>query len=238
VTRVLGAEEEGISLLETLVALLLLAMVAQGGWTVLAQHRFAASDVSFRAEGLETVRTIGWLLREEASYGRPDRDWWVDGSDSLTLRAFRGAGLVRAGETEDDQIRVCFRGIRSPNPEKDSVLVLGKDGRWSAHGLQGRARTHEDCPGLGGGWEEEWTLSPEPPEAVLGRVFERGSYHLVNGALRYRRGGAGRQPLTPERVGVGRFVRLWSGGRSISWEVELTPIPVRPDSVLWRGRVW
>jgi hypothetical protein len=237
-TQAPAAEERGISLLEALVVLLLLAAVAQGGWTVLAQQRLAASDVSSRAEGLETVRTVAWLLREEVSYGRPGRDWWVDGSDSLAMRVFRGAGLVKAGEGEGDRVRVCFRGIRSPNPEKDSILLLGKDGRWSAHGLQARARAQEVCPGLGGGWEEDWTLSPEPSEAVLGRVFERGSYHLVNGALRYRRGGGGRQPLTPERVSSGRFVPLWSGARAISWEVVLTPTPTRVDSASWRGRIW
>jgi hypothetical protein len=37
-----------------------------------------------------------------------------------------------------------------------------------------------------------------PPQTVLVRLFERGSYHLSGSALRYRRGGSGRQPLTPE----------------------------------------
>jgi len=231
-------KEQGISLLEILVSLLLFAAVVQGGWAVLAQYRAAASDVGARAEGLETVRTIAWLLAEEVSGGRPDEDWWANGNDSLALRAFRGVGLVKGGVVGDDQVRVCFRGIRNPNPEKDSVLLLGKDGRWRAHDLLRRLRAEDRCPGLGGGREEDWILSPEPGDAILGRVFERGSYHLVNGALRYRRGEGGRQPLTPERVQSGKFVRSGAGATAVSWEVALTRALARADSTIWRGRVW
>lgn len=231
-------EERGISLLETLMVLLLLGLVAQGGWTVLARHRVAAANVGARAEGLETVRTIAWLLPEELSGGLPDEDWWANGTDSLELRAFRGVGLVKGGVGGDDWVRVCFRGVRSPNPEKDSVLLLGGDGRWKAHGLLRRVKTDEACSGLGGGWEEDWSLSPEPGDAILGRVFERGSYHLVNGALRYKRGEGGRQPLTPERVQSGKVVRPEGAVTTFSWEVTLTRAVAGTDSSLWRGRVW
>ncbi len=112
-------KEQGFSLLETVVSLLLLAAVVQGGWAVLAHPRPAASAVGARAEGLETVRTIAWLLPEELSGGRPGGDWWANGNDSLALRAFRGVGLVKGGVVVDDHLRVCFRGVRSPNPEKD-----------------------------------------------------------------------------------------------------------------------
>lgn len=230
--------EEGISVLETLFVLILLAAVAQGGWTVLAQYRKAASDVAERAEGLETVRTIAWLLPEEVSGGRPEEDWWASGGDSLALRAFRGVGLVKGGEVGGDELRVCFRGIRSPNADKDSVLLLGKDGRWRAHELLGRVRAEDECPGLGGGWEEVWTLSPDPGDAILGRVYERGSYHLVNGALRYRRGEGGRQPLTPERLKSGRLVLPDGEGAGLSWEVALARARSGADSSIWRGRVW
>ena len=232
------SRNQGFSLLETVVSLLLLAAVVQSGWVVLAHHRTAASHVGARAEGLETVRTLAWLLQEEVSGGRPGGDWWADGKDSLALRAFRGVGLVKGGVVADDQLRVCFRGVRSPNPEKDSILLLGKDGRWRAHDLRRRVRADDACPGLGGGWEEDWFLSPEPGDAILGRVFERGSYHLVDGALRYRRGAGGRQPLTPERVQSGKFVAPTGGGNPIRWEVALTRGPPRADSSIWRGRVW
>ena len=228
-------DRKGVSLLEAVVSLLLLAAVIQGGWAVLAQHRVGAGRVAARAEALETVRTISWLLREETAGGRPGEDWWVDGSDSLVLRTFRGVGLVLGREEGQEEVRVCYRGVRSPNPQKDSVLLLGRDGLWSIHELQTRVRGKAVCPGLGGGGEEEWGLSPEPGDAVLARVFERGSYHLVNGALRYRRGGGGRQPLTPERIHAGT-VSVLPDGR-ILWEAALVKEGGRADSAYWRGSI-
>ena len=38
---------------------------------------------------------------------------------------------------------------------------------------------------------------------VLARVFERGSYHLEDRAIRYRAGDGGRQPLSEERLESG-----------------------------------
>ncbi len=43
-----------------------------------------------------------------------------------------------------------------------------------------------------------WELDPPVPGAVIGRLFERGSYHLAAGAFRYRPGRGGRQPLTAQ----------------------------------------
>ena len=43
---------------------------------------------------------------------------------------------------------------------------------------------------------ELWTIDPPVPGALVARIFERGSYHVSGGALRYRRGMGGRQPLT------------------------------------------
>ena len=58
-----------------------------------------------------------------------------------------------------------------------------------------------DCgPGGAAPWDR-WTLSGGVPSgAILVRYFEHGSYHLSGSAFRYRRGGAGRQPLTPETL--------------------------------------
>jgi hypothetical protein len=47
-----------------------------------------------------------------------------------------------------------------------------------------------------GGDPELWSVDPPVPGALVVRVFERGSYHVSGGALRYRRGMGGRQPLT------------------------------------------
>ena len=55
----------GFTLAETLVGFLLTAMVVQAGWTLFATYRKAGGRAWEVAEGLETVRTIAWLLGEE-----------------------------------------------------------------------------------------------------------------------------------------------------------------------------
>lgn len=83
----------------------------------------------------------------------------------------------------------------------------------------------------GRGWDL-WTVSDSVPAGlILVRYFERGSYHLSGDALRYRRGRAGRQPLTPEtlRIPESRFVMAGAGlhallltkGRSTAPPVDL-----------------
>lgn len=227
--------DRGVTLLELLLSLLLFSVVVQGAWKVLASHRTAAADVAERAEALETVRTIAWILGEELPGVKAGEDWWWLGTDSLQLRAFRGVGIVAEIAPEESWASVCYRGIRRPNPEKDSVLVLERDGRWQVHGLQGRKRGEQPCPSLGGGWTEDWILNPFPVDPVLGRVFERGSYHLVNGALRYRRGEGGRQPLTPPRIESGGFFLGGPGAAALSWKVTLSRRSPFPDPPTWEG---
>ncbi len=66
-------------------------------------------------------------------------------------------------------------------------------------------------------------LEPEPASRGIVLIFERGSYHLADGAFRYRRGRAGRQPVTEALLAAGSF------------EVERGLVHVRlrlhPDSV-------
>jgi len=227
-------------LLEVLWSLLLLAVVLQGGWTVLARHRTGGAAVAARAEALETVRTIGWLLPEELAGGRAGTDWSGAGTDSLRVRAFRGVALPDPKEPGEglalNQWKVCFRGLRSPNPEKDSILALGVDGRWRLFSLSRRRRGDDSCPGPGSVTPEDWFVDPPPDTPlILGRLFEAGSYYLVNGALRYRRGEGGRQPLTPLRLSEGFFPDRGEG--SVSWEATLTQVSAQADPSIWRGRV-
>ncbi len=233
----LGGRRRGISLIEALVVLVLLSLVVQMGWTVLGAQRRAASSLALRAEGLETVRTVGWLLSQELAGGEPGGDWWAS-EDSIGLRAFRGLGVVLGGSGLPDRLRVCYRGIRNPAPEKDSVLLLGTDGRWRAHDLVRRTRLSGGCAQVPESSEEEWVLSPEPRSSVLARAFERGSYHLSSGALRYRRGGGGRQPLTPERIQACRIITPPAPGGSVGWEILLGGVnPGKPGGA-WMGVAW
>ncbi|NNM05832.1 MAG: hypothetical protein HKO65_12150 [Gemmatimonadetes bacterium] len=241
-----GASRTGGILVEAIVTLLLLVLLVSTAWKTLAGHRQLVIDLAHRADGLETVRTLAWILGEEVSEGRPGSDWEVVETDSLSLRAFRGMGLIESGARVGRTVTVCFRGFRSPAPEKDSLLMLGGDGRWTAVDLEHRTRIGSDCSGAAGWWREEWTVSRASPDAVLARLFERGSYHLTDGALRYRRGLGGRQPLTAEVIETGSFISRSRPGDPFGWEITLrsqgrgsTPRPNGPVSTLpWRGGVW
>ncbi len=237
-----SSRSQGVTLLETLFAILLLSFLVPGAWNVLSVQRNAGVLIAHRAESLETVRTVAWLLSEEVSSGRPGVDWVVEGGDTLDLRAFRGQGLVDEEATEGASIRLCYWGTRSPNPEKDSVLLLGKNGRWSAHDLRDRTEISTGCLGETGGTEERWNLVPDPPPSAFARLYEKGRYHLSARALRYQRGEGGRQPLTPERIEFGRMMGPIEGGVPFAWELVIRDPNPRFDSVpgprsaLWRGR--
>lgn len=237
-----SSRSRGATLLEAILVILLLSLVVPGAWKVLAVQRNAGVLLAHRAERLETVRTVAWLLHEEVSSGRPGVDWVSEGGDTLGLRAFRGQGMVEDGSRAGATIRLCYWGTRDPIPEKDSVLLLGRDGSWSAHDLRHRTEMSSDCLGAAGGTEETWSLSPDPPPSVFARLYEKGSYHWSSRALRYQRGEGGRQPLTPERIEVGRFIGPTEGGAPFAWELEIqdpkpgTDSVPGPRSALWRGR--
>jgi len=214
-------DRSGGSLLEVLLVLALSLWVVHGAWTSLVVHRGAGWGLAERAQDLETVRTLSWLVPEEVVHGRPGTDWWVGDEDSLALRSFRGLALVRRRTEASGSFVVCFRGLRSPDPEKDSVLVLEQDGPWRAHDLTSRLSRSDECLDAGGGGEEVWTLSPIPSRPVLMKLFERGTYHLAQKALRYSRGRGGRQPLTPERIEGGRFHGLGEAGGPFAWTLRL-----------------
>jgi type II secretory pathway component PulJ len=227
--------EGGFTLVESLVVLLLTALLIQGGWAVVATLVRSGERVAEISEGMETIRTVAWILEEEVSGGSPNRDWWPGGADTLGLRAYRGLALVQ-GREADGQVSVCYRGIRNPNPEKDSVLFLSGDAGWTAHALLSRARRDPGCLEGTGGWEEVWHVEPEPRGPVLGRVFERGSYHFSAGAFRYRRGAGGRQPLTPVRIAEGFLEEVGADG-GLRWGVLLSWSGTNGDSIPWSGRI-
>ena len=116
-----GSRSRGATLLEAILAILLLTLVVPGAWKILAVQRAAGVHVARRAEGLETVRTVGWLLPREVSSGRPGVDWVSNGGDSLGLRAFRGQGMV------DDRVqgRGYHQGLLLGDSKSDSGQRFG-----------------------------------------------------------------------------------------------------------------
>lgn len=190
----------GTSAVELLVALVLTAGLASLGWAVFAAHRRVAEGISRRADLLAAERVTRVVLATETAAGAPGRDWDLLAPGVVTIRAFRGWAAVCAplGRLrEGDDLFVSYEGLRQPEPDKDSVLSIEADGSWVVAALAWRTAAGEACPGTGGPALERWGTDPPLRDPILLRVFERGSYHLDDGALRYRIGAAGRQPLTP-----------------------------------------
>lgn len=179
-------------------ALLVGLLVLQLGLSTLARFRSTQRELVERADALVTLRIGRHVLRRELRNGVPERDWIAEG-DSVSLRAFRGAAAVCASDTSSAQLVVSYRGDRAPDPSKDSVLLVGREGMSVPRALVGTGVSPSLCVGPGAGASQRWTLDQAAPAGtVAAKIFERGSYHLSGAALRYRRGASGRQPLTPE----------------------------------------
>lgn len=224
----------GAGLVEGVLAVLLLTLLVQGALGVLARQRRAATLLVEWDEAVKTVAIAQWVLADELRAGVAGRDWSTPGSDTVGLRAFRGTALVCPSGVVDGRVLVHYGGVRRAEPAKDSVLLLDGIGRWRALELVAREDASERCPGAPGPGTEWWTLAGLP-ESVgpVARLFERGSYHVADGALRYRRGSGGRQPLTAPRLGPGSRLRASAGGGVV---VELRVPGGREGNGGWGGR--
>lgn len=178
-------------------SLLLGLAVISFGWGALAHQRTVASRLRFEMDLLSARRLVAIVIGKELRAGVRGRDWIGPVLDSLSLRAFRGWGPVCGSGGEPGKILVAYHGERVANPVKDSVLILTANG-WRGADLTGRASSPGSCGTALGGNPEVWTIDPPVTGALVARIFERGSYHVSGGALRYRRGRGGRQPLTLE----------------------------------------
>lgn len=175
--------------------MLLMVAVAGAALRTLATFRTTLATVAREAELRETTRITRHALGQELRDGLAGVDWVAGTGDSIALRAFRGTG-VSCASTPASGWALRYSGLRRPDPSKDSVLVLAGDGVWRVVKLvRARARARACGPAAPG---EVWELDPPVPGAVIGRLFERGSYHLAAGAFRYRPGRGGRQPLTAQ----------------------------------------
>lgn len=212
----------GFTLVEAVTALLLGGLMLSLVLGTLARQRTVQERLARRAEVMEALRTTRHVLGEELRWTEPGAA--STGPDSVALRGYRGTALICPGGTDRRSVVVGFRGIRAPDPAKDSVELLDAGGTATAVALLDRTPGVPSCGTNGDLAPERWLLSAAAPaDAVVARIFERGSYHLSGGALRYRRGGSGRQPLTPgvvdtppslfEPSGL-RFlgVRIYAGG--------------------------
>ena len=190
------SERCGVTVVEVLLSLLIGLAVMSLSWSSLARQRTVASRLTSEMDLLSARRLTAIVIGKELRAAVRGRDWVGPVSDSLSLRAFRGWGPVCASATEPGKIVVAYHGERTANPAKDSVLILTAEG-WRQADLTERASGPQSCAMDPAGDAEVWTIEPPVTGALVARIFERGSYHVSGGALRYRRGLGGRQPLTP-----------------------------------------
>lgn len=185
----------GFTLLEALVAVVIGAvLVTLVGRTLL--HTVAVSrDAVVQDDRLVARRIVRLTLRSEFAALVPG-EARSSGGDSLRLRAVRGVG--RVCRIESDGVVVDLQAGRSPEPDKDSLELIGPLGAVHAVDLTGTDDEPEACGVSEVGRPTRLRSSgPIGRDVIFVRLFETGSYHLDGGALRYRRGLGGRQPLTP-----------------------------------------
>ena len=218
--------------------MVLLVAVIAAALQTLTTLRQALGSVTGDAQVRETRRIARYTLAQELRTGLAGVDWVAGSGDSVAVRAFRGTGVGCTPAGSPLPV-VRYTGLRRPDPTKDSVLVLAADGVWRVAKLI-RAR-----PGVcgDGAQGEVWEMHPAVPEAVVGRVFERGSYHIAAGAFRYRPGRGGRQPLTAQVLRTGAGVGSGVSGRGAGLDLRLAfdqaPVATTIDSArVWPRETW
>ena len=214
----------GVTLVELLLVLVLSGLLLGSALAILGTLSRASALSMDRWDRLEAIRTVWVTLEKELRPGRPDADWRVDSDGTLRLRGFRGFARACGVPDASGSVPVAWRGERLPVADRDSVLVLDVEGRWSAARLTRWREAEVGClPGEG---EREGWMSwhPTPAESViLVRLFEAGRYTLTDGAFRYARGGGGRQPLTPEVFVAGSGFEALPDGLLVHLEARRHP---------------
>lgn len=227
----------GVSLPETIVGVLLGALVLQVGWTLLSVQGRTVRELIRAVERAESAGTIRGVLHAELRAGRADVDWRLMG-DSVDVRSFRGSG-VPCGPPDHDGVPVTHRGRTRPRPGVDSILSLGPDGAWRAALLAGASPAPGVCPAGRWGRSERWVLDPAPDlTPVLLRLFRRGSYHLSENAFRYRRGHGGRQPLTPAVLDDAASSFEPGADGSVRLRLRFRGLPPRAGLNPWSSTLW
>jgi hypothetical protein len=183
----------GSSLAELLLALSLGGLILAAVAVTLQAQGQAVRVQRERVELAAALRIAEVVIQGELRLAAPRSDLLAVASDSVGLRAARGSAIVCG--VADGAVLVRYRGLRQPDPEKDSVVVAGDT---TALALASSTVRPGMCDPLPGETVYRWALAAAPSPGTFLLLFETGSYHLSGGGLRYRRGAGGRQPLTPE----------------------------------------
>ncbi len=230
-----GARRGGFALTEAIVAATLLLMLVQVCWWVAAVQSMVGTRVATGARILDETRLIHHVITAEVGQGRGGVDWTVANGE-LHLRAFRGTAF-RCHTQPARGLAVSVSGYRAPDPSKDSVLVLSRDGAWRPAALVRRSRRGSlDCQKLAGFQAEVWYLDPPRADLLVAAYYERGAYRLSDGAFRYRRGNGGWQPLTGGGIMADSTELVPAGPNGVSTVVTWREPGPLPSSFGWTSR--
>ncbi len=224
----------GFSVAEAVVAGTLFLLIIQVAWWVTAVQSRTATRVIEEARILDESRLIHHLLVTEVGHGQAPADWSID-ADVLALRAFRGVAFVC--RTQPDQgWGVATSGYRSPNRDKDSVIVFSAESGWQVSKLvRTRGAGTLDCQDIPGFSTEIWSLDPPRPGALAGAYFERGQYRFSSEAFRYRAGDGGWQPLTSTGISEDSTTLAPVGTNGVVARVVRTDTDSPSRSVAWKA---
>lgn len=182
----------GSGILEVLVAALLGTIIVGLAVMLLQTQSVVARDATVRSERNDAMRSAFAILNAELRNIVP-ADVRAVARDSVVTRIFRGLGVVCGFNRPDVYIR--YRGLRLPDPAKDSALQAGPDNVVAVAYVRADSSGCTRSPGdqlLAVRW------TGEPRIGATWLIFESGGYHLSTHALRYRQGVASRQPITNE----------------------------------------
>ncbi|MGH6918133.1 MAG: hypothetical protein ACREJ0_10555, partial [Geminicoccaceae bacterium] len=127
-------------------------------------------------------------------------------TDSAAFRTFRGVGQVCG--VSGAVATIAYRGLRDPDPAKDSVLIASVFPERAA-ALASYGPGASSCVIAGSALLFDVRLVADSlalGDAIL--LYETGSYHLSGGALRYRAPGGTRQPITADVLSGGGFALM------------------------------
>jgi prepilin-type N-terminal cleavage/methylation domain-containing protein len=186
----------GFSLAELAAVMAITSILAGLLLGILVAQQRLAREAARRVAAADAVRVSAHVLAGEAARMTP-RDVRAVAPDSLAVRAFRGTATPCDESTGELVVR--YGGDRAPNPGKDSVLVISPGAPERAVALTAsRAALSSGCAPREGEVPMVWQLEPSTPAPSLLLLFESGVYYLAGGALRYRLGAEGRQPVSAE----------------------------------------
>ncbi|MDT8367889.1 MAG: prepilin-type N-terminal cleavage/methylation domain-containing protein [Longimicrobiales bacterium] len=187
----------GFTLPEALTALLLLGLLLGLLARASARLRGTLERVAVTAERVESARVARHLVEHIVAGGGAI----ADGASADEIRVELSVGWAAPCDSVWG-----WRGIRQPDPVRDSALVIDDASRVVRVAVD--AVTPRPCAsGVG----LALRFAPEVDGAVFVRVFEVGAVR-VDDAVRYGRWGSARQPLTAAVLEAGASGLAREGG--------------------------